>query len=435
MKGLVLTYVITALATVGALRSPLIGLYVYVGFAVLRPQALFGWAGDMNYLSLSVGTAMLIGWAGQGFGSWNFGRARPVVVALLLFFGWLVLSAFFALNTERAFKQVSYLARVVLPVLVGATMIREEKHWRRLLWTIVLCQGYVGLEMHIEYLIKGRNSAHLGFAKMDNNFFALSLVTTLGPAVALAIASRRWWERGLAALSSALILHTTLLTFSRGGMVGLLAVGAVAIVMMPKRPKYIGAILLTAMLAVWLTGPELAARYGTTLSGRDDRDASAQSRIDLWRDCLRVIRQYPVLGVGPANWRVIANRYGWPPGKSAHSVWMEMAAEIGIPGALFMLMFFCLAAMKLWPIARARAPDADPYAQALAGGTVLSVVGFAVTGQFVSAPFLEGPYYVVMAGVGLLAAMAATKAAARAPVTSPASRFLVSPRPVRGMPR
>ena len=44
------------------MRSPLIGLFVYVGFAVLRPQFIWGWAGDFGGISLYVGVATLIGW-------------------------------------------------------------------------------------------------------------------------------------------------------------------------------------------------------------------------------------------------------------------------------------------------------------------------------------------------------------------------------------
>ena len=41
---------------------------------------------------------------------------------------------------------------------------------------------------------------------------------------------------------------------------------------------------------------------------------------------------------------------------------------------------------------------------AIATGVVLSIVGFAAAGQFVSAPALEPPYYVVMVGAALLKA-------------------------------
>src|SRR5262249_31089725 len=134
----------------------------------------------------------------------------------------------------------------------------------------------------------------------------------------------------------------------------------------------------------------------------EQRDASSESRLELWMDCLEVIQQYPVFGVGPANWRVIATNFGWAEGKSAHSVWMETAAEQGILGALFLLGVFVVAAIKLWPLARAKVTDENRYQVALANGVILSIVGFVVSGQFVSAPALEVPYYVLMVGIALL---------------------------------
>ena len=379
-----------------------LGLYAYVGFAVLRPQAIFSWAGDLSNISFIVGVATLIGWALQGFGSWRFGRAKSVVVALVLFVVWFALSGLLAVNPSVSFASLWEVSKFVLPVLVGVTMLETEIDRRRMLWTIVLAQGYVGFEMNLAYLYKGYNLAAKGFAGMDNNCFGAGLVTVIGPAVALTIVSKTWYERAAASSAAVLILHTTLLTFSRGAMVGLVAVAVTAFVMMPKRPRHMVAVLVVVLLAIRLTGPQLAERYSTTFAGQAERDGSAESRIDLWRDCLLVIQAYPVFGVGPGNWRIIASQYGWPEGKSAHSVWMETAAENGIPGALLLFLFFGLAGAKLWPIARERLTDANRYETALAASVVLGVVGFSVSGQFVSVPGLEVPYYVVMVGAAML---------------------------------
>jgi hypothetical protein len=73
MKGLIIVYALTVIGTVGAFRNPLIGLFVYVGFAVLRPQAIFSFAGDMDGISRIVGIATLISWALHGFGNWEKG--------------------------------------------------------------------------------------------------------------------------------------------------------------------------------------------------------------------------------------------------------------------------------------------------------------------------------------------------------------------------
>jgi O-antigen ligase len=428
MKGLVLTYLVTAIASVGALRYPLLGLYAYVGFAVLRPQSIWGWAGDLNRMSFIVGVALLIGWTLKGFGSWQFGRARLVVTAFLFFFIWFVLAATQAHDPSLAYHSVVDLSKLVLPFMVGVTLMRTEEDWRPLLWTIVLAQGYVGLEMNMNYL-RGFNEAATGFGGMDNNCFAVSLLSVVGPAIALAISSKSWLARGLAAVAAALILHTILLTFSRGGMVGLIGVGVVAFIMMPKRPRYLAVILVSLLVVLRLTGPQLAARYSTAFVSQGERDGSAQSRLDLWRDCVEVIVAHPVLGIGPNNWRAIASTFGWTAGKSAHSVWMETAAEVGIPGVLALMLFFGIAGMKLWPIARARPTPTTRYEVGLAMGVVLSIAGFVIGGQFVSVPGLEVPYYVTMLGIVMLKSRVPLPAAAAVVAPPQAQSYRPPPGP------
>src|SRR5439155_22805021 len=132
------------------------------------------------------------------------------------------------------------------------------------------------------------NIAGEGFGAMDNNCFGVALVSTIGSAIALGLGAKNWYERGLAAVSTALILHTTLLTFSRGAMVGLIVVGMTAFIIMPKRPKYVAVLVVVGLLALRLTGPQLLARYATTVAESEERDGSADSRLDLLRDCLKL---------------------------------------------------------------------------------------------------------------------------------------------------
>src|SRR5262249_37537947 len=149
-----------------------------------------------------------------------------------------------ARNTAVAYDSLWTMAKFVMPFLIGVTILDTDERSRTMLWIIVLAQGYVGFEMNLNY-IRGYNLAGEGFAGMDNNCFGVSLVTTVGPAIALGLGAKKWWERVLAFGSAALILHTTLLTFSRGAMLGLIVVGATAFVIMPKRPKQLAVIALS----------------------------------------------------------------------------------------------------------------------------------------------------------------------------------------------
>jgi len=401
VKGFLLIYGIAAFGSIAALRSPIVGLFIYVGFAVLRPQGIWGWAGDLTGISLVVGIATLVGWLFKGFGSRQLGRGRGIVIALGVFFVWAAISATQATDTSVAYDSLITMAKFVMPFFIGVTVLETEEHSRWMLWVIVLAQGYVGFEMNLAYL-KGYNLAGDGFAGMDNNCFGVALVSTVGPALALVMGAKKWWERVLGGVSAALMLHTILLTFSRGALVGLLVVGAAAFIIMPKRPKYLAALAVTLVLAVRFTGPQLAQRYSSTFASSEDRDSSSESRIDLWRDCFDIALGKPVFGIGPANFPVIAKERGWTEGKQAHSVWMQTLAENGFPGVAALLVFFLLAVVKLWPLARMKQTPENRYTVAVATGIITSIAGFVVAGQFVSLAGLEIPYYTTMVGVVLL---------------------------------
>jgi putative inorganic carbon (hco3(-)) transporter len=431
MKGLILIYVVTAFGSLAALRSPIIGLFIYVGFAVLRPQFIWGFAGDFSGISLVVGIATLLGWLLSSFGSVRPKSGRTIVAALVMFAVWTALSATQAVDKTVAYAELIPMAKFVVPFLIGVTLIDSEERSRTMLWVIVLAQAYVAFEMNLEYVVKGFNIAGDGFGGMDNNCFGVSLVSTIGPAVALGLGAKRWRERLIAAVAAALILHTTLLTFSRGAMVGLLVVGFTAFVIMPKRPKYVAVLALAGLLALRLTGPQLMARYATAVADSEERDGSAESRLDLWRDCISIAASNPVFGVGPGNFPVVASEYGWTQGKQAHSVWMQTLAENGVPGVGLLFLFFAITIVKLWPIARARQTEENRSRVAVASGIIMSLVGFAVAGQFVSLGGLEIPYYVTMIAVGMMDSTAKSLAPVRVAQARPLSeRAPLGPRPL-----
>jgi probable O-glycosylation ligase (exosortase A-associated) len=406
MKGFLFVYALVALGVIGAFRNPLIPLGVYVCFAVLRPQSMWGFAGDLGGISYIVALAALTSWAVRGFGSWQFGsRGWPIVFSLLAFSVWATLSAaLVADNGPVAWRWVESLWKFVLPFLAGATLLRSQEWTRRMLWIIVLSQGYVAYEMNYSYFVEGQNRVQeFGYGGMDNNSFGIGLAATLASAVALAITSKKWALKGVALACAAFILHTTLLTFSRGAMLGLIAVGVAAFLILEKRPKQLALVAIALVVTLQLIGPELMARFESAFVETEQLDGSAAGRLQLWRDCLTVAFANPIFGIGPNHWPLVAESFGWTPFKSGHSVWMQTSAELGFPGVAFLALFFGLTFVMLWPIARtkSRAP-ADREWSALAIGVMLGIVGYCVSGQFVTLTGLETPYYLAMVGVGLL---------------------------------
>src|SRR5947209_6993040 len=100
--GLIFTYALTYGGAFLSLVNPFTGFLVYVAFAILKPEALWFWSVPEGNYSRIVAIALLVGWAIHGFGKWQFGRARIIVVALIGFWLWSMVSASHAFNSNVA---------------------------------------------------------------------------------------------------------------------------------------------------------------------------------------------------------------------------------------------------------------------------------------------------------------------------------------------
>jgi probable O-glycosylation ligase (exosortase A-associated) len=402
MKGALFVYLMTYGGAAASLFNPFVGLLVYVAFAVLRPEYVWPWSIQPGNYSRIVAIGLLLGWAYHGFGRWDLGRGKAVILILVAYFGWMILSATQAPDQPRAWEFVEVYAKIVLPILVGISTINSVRQLKLLAWVIVLSQAYPAFELNQVYFGGYNMLKEEGFAGMDNNSYAISLVTCTGLAGFLFWHSERWWQKAIAAASAAFMVHAVLFSFSRGGMLGLIALGVTAFVVMPKGPKECCAFALAAALSLGLAGKEVQARFGTSFAEKDQRDASAESRLELWAACWDTMQKNPVLGVGPDHMPLQMNQYGFRVGKEAHTLWLQIGAELGFPGMLLLILYYGVCSIRLLPIAWGKTAVPDLWLTYLARAVIASLCGFAVSGQFVSLKHLEPPYYVALVGAGIL---------------------------------
>jgi probable O-glycosylation ligase (exosortase A-associated) len=425
MKGLIFTYLLTYGGAIAALFNPFVGLLVYVCFAVLRPDFLWFWSVEPGNYSrivaagLLIGWAahgfgilqvrsvhrhppgLLIGWAAHGFGSWKFGRARAIIASLVVLLLWSVVAANWAPDSAKAWLFVETFAKIVLPVVVGITLIDSIDKLKQLAWVIVLSEGYLAYEFNLSYYEGYNRLRDAGFGSMDNNSNAIALVTCLGLAFFLGLSTRAWWRKGLAFAAAALMGHAVLISNSRGGMLALLVTAGVTFLLLPKRLPHYLAFAAAVLLGIRLAGPQVIERFQTVFSDPTQRDAAASGRLQLWAACWDTMLNQP-LGVGPDQFPVIAPRYGFPRGKEAHNLWLQFGAELGFLGMALLLLFYGLCIARLWRYTRERQPVDDPWVRHFARMVIAALAGFAVSATFVSLKLLEPPYYVVLLGAGVL---------------------------------
>jgi O-antigen ligase len=404
VKGLIFTYGLCYGGAVVALFNPFVGLLVYVCFAIVKPEALWYWSVPEGHYSKIIAIGLLLGWARQGFGNWRLGKATGIAVAFAVLWLWSIVSALAAPNQERAWYFVETMLKFLLPFLVGVSLIDSVKKLKQLTWVIVLSQSYLALEFNQYYYFGGINYIRdVGFAGMEEGSITIGMVGALGLAIHLILDSETWWQKAIAFVCSGCLVNVTLLSFSRGGMLGMISVGVAALIVVPKRPKHLAVLAAGGAIALSLAGKDVMTRFSTIFRDSATRDVSAESRLVLWGNCWDAMLRHPLLGVGPWQFPLVAQSdYGWPQLKEGHSLWLQIGAELGVPGFVCLVAFYALGLLRLWPIARGRNSVQDPWLRLAARMVVTSTIGFAVAAQFISLWALELPYYAMLIGAGVI---------------------------------
>ena len=172
------------------------------------------------------------------------------------------------------------------------------------------------------------------------------LGAVLIPAIVLSamlfVFSEKRWQKAIAFACVAFIGHTIILTESRGAILGLCACVPFALYVMPKKPIYFVGLAIVAAFGIELMGPTVRERFMTVFVEAEERDNSAQGRLELWMDCVELILDYPVTGVGPEHFPFHTVQMGWTRAREAHSLWLQTGAEMGIPALVFFALFYSL---------------------------------------------------------------------------------------------
>lgn len=403
MKGLIFTWLLTALGVSSSVISPFYGFLAYVALAILKPDSLWAHAINGGRFSLIVAMAMLISWVARGCGNWNLGRARPIAFCFVGFWLWSILGAMNADSPGPAWYFVEEFARILLPFMVGLTTIRNVRDLKMLAWVIVICESYVCFEMNMWYFSGYNYLWHNGFAGMDNNSVAIGFVAVLGLCVFLFFSVEKFWQQALVAVCAAFIAHAIQFSFSRGAMLAAVLTAGISFFIIQKTTKHYVLFGIGLMMGLVVAGPEVRDRFMKTFEKKEGKyEASAQSRLDLWKDCYTVFMRDPIMGCGPNHWPLHAESFGWTPMKEAHSLWVQTTAELGIPGISLLAGFYLITIWRCWLLLRSQGPDDDPWIGDLCRMTIASLIGFGVAAQFVSLETLEIPYYVTLLGAGAL---------------------------------
>jgi O-antigen ligase len=252
----------------------------------------------------------------------------------------------------------------------------------------------------------------------DANDLGMLLVCTVPFTIYLLRHARGLVPRAFAGASLVLCLLTIVKTGSRGAFLGLLAVSLYLVfrfasVHLTTRLLTVGAVVAALVVGA---GDTYWTAMGTLLKPTEDYNwvgNQSGGRMMVWGRGIGYMEGRPFSGVGLAAFPMaegtispLAAQQSYGDGlkwSAAHNSFVQVGAELGVPGlALFVAIVWLTfrTAARLARDALARAP-ADVAVAGLASVHAAVVVGYAVSGFFLSQAYSPYLYFVVGTVVGL----------------------------------
>jgi O-antigen ligase len=290
-------------------------------------------------------------------------------------------------------------SRTFVVFLVLAAAVRNLEDVRRLIVTFALGAAAFGAMAPVQ---RGRSGSMGGY---DPNDAAMFLVSALPCLVFCVLHGRHLSTRVAAGLSVFTVIGAIVMTSSRGGFIGLVAVVAFMLVMFKGvRPAVrLGVVGAISILLLVASSTDYWDRM-QTITELDDGyggDGKVGGRRNVWGRALQYTAQNPLTGVGLSQFPraegqhpVIAERIEAGIGtkySTPHSMWFQAMAELGIPGFLAFLAIFFLSFKQLRRLQRTGLDPPSPMSraelQAMASTLMASLVGVMAAGSFLTHAF------------------------------------------------
>lgn len=354
--------------------------------------------------------------------SWQFSVWRaPIFLFIAGFVLYSIFSAFFALNVRETYFDIVRNLLFFAGIAYSAAILQNTRNWPARLSSFFLIAAaiavIIGLVQYYSRVVlssdtllpDGRALVYAVTGLFSHkNFFSSALFLML-PFAGFAVYKLSNKLRFIAVIITMAILVMILILKTRSVWVGLFAGTFVAVMLLLIRPGGVG---LSSKMRKWVLVAVLAfiAAFSVLFFAGDSEDdfsfsgrvrsiADVESqhnihRINIWKGTLEIIKDHPVVGVGPGNWAIHIPLFfghnfeelsalGW---SQPHNDFLWVAAEKGVPGFVFYLSIYIAAIVMLFRVILCVKKDAEKDHKVLALFLLAGLIGY-VADSFFSFPY------------------------------------------------
>jgi hypothetical protein len=196
----------------------------------------------------------------------------------------------------------------------------------------------------------------------DENDFALVMNMAISFAYFMFLQADSFKKKLLYLSAVGVFLAANVASLSRGGFIGLVAVGLFCWLKSPK--KILSTVILLLMVAaLYLNAPPAYWDQVRSIQKENVQEGTGAARWYTWKCGWRMFLDYPVIGVGQGNFPFRFGEYEPPEGiygggiygyksyagRAAHSIYFTLLPELGTVGTIlfFSLLYYSLRDMKV----------------------------------------------------------------------------------------
>jgi O-antigen ligase len=276
----------------------------------------------------------------------------------------------------------------------------DEKRLKCVILAVIAGIFYLAYFSYSRFIINyipGTRAGGFGWYENPNDL-AIILISVVPLTLLLANSARTAVVKYSFALITAFFAFDILFTGSRGGLLGLAAVGALSLLVSAKMPTIVRTALICLFGAVATVGMTNVLSRGVSGLRGDD---SAEDRITQWKAGFRMLMDNPLFGVGRDEFASRVGEYGGVRGLAPHNTIVQVFGETGIIGGVFFTLF-CF-----YPLWFNRELSRNPrYSRASSSVRFYRFVSIALGGFWVCAFFSNRyQFYILYVLVALLVAV------------------------------
>lgn len=314
-----------------AIRKPWHGVLSLAIFSYMNPHA-FAWGfvrtlPAFQILFLVVAFTTLFTKDRQGIpNDWRI----PTFIFLWLYFLFTTTQAYFP---TVAWERFWFITKVYIPFIFTLILINTREKLYYLIVTIGISIGFIAVKGGVFAILHGfahRIYGPPGTQFEENNAFAVAVLIC----IPLLLIWRdqtlnKWYKKGIT-LSVPIIYACSLSSWSRGALLTMAVLTFILVWHSKHKLLSIPLVLIGASLSLDYLPEEWMGRMNTIETY--EQDASAMSRLKIWKDGWNHTVEHPFVGAGFEGWRYVGDR-DW------HSSYVEMFSEHGfIAFGLWMLL-------------------------------------------------------------------------------------------------